>query len=224
MANKDVTHSAKNVFQRQPKPLSNHQRHGNVLQDKARNTSARVGTRQPDPETEFTRAESLNSNGTRTRSLNVQKTRTEKLTSWVEPRVKSHFERLAAAEGLSLSATIAAFLKRSAQEDVDLQYSALLEPIIKSVIRKELRENSSRQAWLMARNVFTSEHTRNLVTNMLGILCRQQKMSEENLKTIIAMTKQTAKGSLTRKNPELEELIAAVKQFLEEQEPSRQRV
>jgi hypothetical protein len=43
-------------------------------------------------------------------------------------------------------------------------------------------------------------------------------MPEENLKTIIAMTKQTAKGSLTRKNPELEELIKAFKEWLEEGE------
>jgi hypothetical protein len=47
-------------------------------------------------------------------------------------------------------------------------------------------------------------------------------MTEENLKSIIAMSKQTAKGNLTRRNPELEELIAAIKQWLDhdEHEPS----
>jgi hypothetical protein len=137
---------------------------------------------------------------------------------WIDPIVKSELERLAAQEGLSISATAAAFLERALQQHVDLQYSALLEPIIKSAIRKELQANSSRQSWLMARNVFASEHTRNLVTNILGLICRQQKMTEENLKTIIAMTKQTAKGNLTRRNPELEEVIEAVRKWLEEGE------
>jgi hypothetical protein len=70
----------------------------------------------------------------------------------------------------------------------------------------------------VTRNVFASEHTRNLVTNILGILGRQQRMTEENLKNIIAMTKQAAKGNLTRRNPELEELIEAVEKWLDKEE------
>jgi hypothetical protein len=132
--------------------------------------------------------------------------------------MKSQLQQLAAQEGLTLSATIAAFLERDLQAQVDLHYSATLPPIITSAIRKELQATSSRQAWLLTRNVFASEHTRHLVTNILGLLCRQQKLPEETLKTIIAMTKQTAAGNLRRRNPELEELIAAVKQWLEEGE------
>jgi hypothetical protein len=45
-------------------------------------------------------------------------------------------------------------------------------------------------------------------------------MTEETLKTILDMTKRTAQGSLTRRNPELEELIQALKEWLEEQEES----
>jgi len=74
---------------------------------------------------------------------------------------------------------------------------------------------SARQSWLMTRNVFASEQTRGLVTNMLG---RQPGMTEEKLKNILAMTKRTAKGNLTRRNPELEELIAAIKQWLDHDE------
>jgi hypothetical protein len=81
-----------------------------------------------------------------------------------------------------------------------------------------MQANRSHQVWLLTRNVFASEHTRNLVTNILGIICRQQKMTEENLQSIIAMSKQTAKGNLTRRNPELEELIEAVRKWLEEGE------
>jgi hypothetical protein len=78
---------------------------------------------------------------------------------------------------------------------------------------------SNRLAWLLARNAFASEQTRSLVTNILG---RQSGMTEETLKTILVMTKRSAKGNLTRRNPELLELIEAVKQWVddEEKEPS----
>jgi hypothetical protein len=187
-------------------------------QDKDRISSDRVGTKQPASVNHVDRSQGTNPTGARTHSPLVHKSRTEHLNVWVDPLVKSHLQRLAEQEGLSLSATTAAFLERSLQEQVDLQYSALLEPIIKSAIRKEMQANRSHQVWLLTRNVFASEHTRNLVTNILGIICRQQKMTEENLKNIIAMSKQTAKGNLTRRNPELEELIEAVRKWLEEGE------
>jgi hypothetical protein len=53
------------------------------------------------------------------------------------------------------------------------------------------------------------------VVNILG---RQPHVTEEEVKTILAMTKRTAQGNLTRRNPELEELIATVKRWLDEQE------
>jgi hypothetical protein len=187
-------------------------------QDKDRIASDRVAAPQPASVNEVDRSPGTNPNSTRTHSPLVHKSRTEHLNVWVNPLVKSHLQRLAAQEGLSLSATTAAFLEQALQEQVDLQYSALLEPIIKSAIRKEMRGTSSRQAWLLTRNVFAAEHIRNLVTNILGIIGRQQKMTEENLKTIIAMTKETAKGNLTRRNPELEELIASLKKWLDEEE------
>jgi hypothetical protein len=179
-------------------------------QDKDRTSSDRVATPQPASVNMADRSPGMNSTGTRTHSPLVHKSRTAHLNVWINPVDKAKLERLAKQEGLSLSATTAALLARSLQEQVDLQYSALLEPIIKSAIRKE--------AWLLTRNVFASEHTRNLVTNILGIICRQQKLTEANLKNIITMTKQTAKGNLTRRNPELEELIEAVRKWLEEGE------
>jgi hypothetical protein len=218
MANKDFIHSGKDVFSNQTTSVFHPQTHGERRQDNARISSARGGTRQPDTETKFTRAEALDSSRTRSANENVQKSRTEKLTSWVSPRVKAGFQRIAAQEGLSLSATIAAFLERDLQAHVDMHYSATLPPIIEHAIRKEMQGMRSSQAWLLTRNVFAGEHTRHLVTNILGLLCRQQKLPEETLKTIIAQTKQTAAGNLRRRNPELEELIASLKKWLEDEE------
>src|SRR5918999_3367811 len=210
--------SSKNVFQSQPNGAKTETLDASVVQDKDRISSDHPATPQPASVNFVSRSEGTNPKSARSHSPLVHKSRTEHLNVWVDPLVKSHLQRLAEQEGLSLSATTAAFLERSLKEQVDLQYSALLEPIIKSAIRKELQGISSRQAWLLTRNVFASEHTRNLVTNILGIICRQQKMTEANLQSIIAMSKQTAKGNLTRRNPELEELIEAVRKWLEEGE------
>jgi hypothetical protein len=46
-------------------------------------------------------------------------------------------------------------------------------------------------------------------------------MTEEKLKNILAMSQQTAKGNITRKTPQITELMAAVEKWLaEEKEPS----
>jgi post-segregation antitoxin (ccd killing protein) len=217
MASNGKPQSVNNIFSQQSNGAVDErlQRFGG--QDKDRISSDRVASAQPASVNHIPRSHPTNSNSTRTQSPLVHKSRTEHLNVWVDPLVKSELERLAAQDGLSVSATAAAFLQKALQQHVDLAYSALLEPIITSAIHKELQGMSSRQAWLLTRNVFASEHTRNLVTNILGLLGRQQKMSEENLKNIIAMTKQT-KGNLTRRNPELEELIEAVRKWLEEGE------
>jgi hypothetical protein len=218
MASNGKPQFVKNIFQNQSKAVVADAVDASVRQDKDRTSSDRLASAQPASVNVVDRSPGTNPTGARTHSPLVHKSRTEHLNVWINPIVKAELERLAVQEGLSISATAAAFLERALQQQVDLQYSALLEPIIKSAIRKELQGISSRQAWLLTRNVFASEHTRNLVTNILGIICRQQKMTEENLKNIIAMTKQTAKGNLTRRNPELEEVIEAVRKWLEEGE------
>jgi hypothetical protein len=218
MASNGNHQSAKKIFQHQPNGAKAAAVHASVWQDKGRISSARTGTPQPAPQTNPLRPQPVNLNGVRSQNRPDPKRQTVHLTLHVDPIVKRELQRLAEQEGLTVSKTGAAFLKQALQHNVDMHYNALLTPIIESAIRKELKGMSNRFAWLLARNVFASEHTRNLVTNLLGIICRQQGMTEENLKTIIATTKQTAKGNLTRKNPELEELIQAVKEWLDDGE------
>jgi hypothetical protein len=183
-------------------------------QDKARISSAQVRTRQPAPRTKNTREQQLNSKRPRSQNRPTHNKRTKKLTLWVEPIVKEELERIAKREGLSLSKSGAAFLKRSLQQQIDLAYSALLTPIIETAIDKRMRKRDARLAWLLVRVAFDTGQTRSLVTNILG---RQQGMTEETLKTILAMSQRTAKGNITRKTPQLTELMEAVEKWLSEQ-------
>jgi hypothetical protein len=211
--------SLKHIFSSQSKGGLAEAVNASVGQDKGRISSAPTGTPQPAPHIKPIRPHPLTNGATRSQNRPDPNYKTVHLTLHVDPRVKRELQRLAEQEGLTVSKTGAAFLKQALQNNVDMHYSALLEPIITSAIRKELKGLSNRFAWLITRNVFASEQTKSLVTNILG---RQHGMTEETLKTILAMTKRAAQGNLTRRNPELEELIAAVKKWLdsEEQEES----
>jgi hypothetical protein len=74
-----------------------------------------------------------------------------------------------------------------------------------------MQSRDSRLAWLLVRVAFDTGQTRSLVTNILG---RQQGMTEDTLKTILAMSQRTAKGNITRRTPQIAELMEAVEQWL----------
>jgi hypothetical protein len=215
MASNGNHQSERNVFSQQPKGGVAAAGDAAVVQDKGRISSAPRGTPQPAPPEQVRRPQQLNSHGTRSQNRPDPKSKTVHLTLHVDPIVKRELQRLAEQEGLTVSKTGAAFLKQALQHNVDMHYSALLEPIIETAIEKRMRSRDNRLAYLLARNAFTSEQTRNLVTNILG---RQSGMTEDLLKTILDMTKRTAKGSLTRRSPELEELMTSLKEWLAEQE------
>jgi hypothetical protein len=212
--------SAKNVFQTQSNSHFQTQTHGDVRQDKGRISSARIGTQQPAPHQNPMRPHELNTGAARSKNKPTPKRKTVHLTLWVDPIVKRELQRVAELEGLTVSKTGAAFLKQALQQNVDLHYSALLTPIIETAIDKRMNSRDSRLAWLLIRIAFDTGQTRSLVTNILG---RQQGMTEDMLKNILAMSQRTAKGNLTRRTPQITELMEAVEKWLaedEQKEPS----
>jgi hypothetical protein len=216
--NKGNHQSERYVFPLRSNGAAEEAGNASVRQDKARISSARPGTTQPAVETKYTRAHPLKKHGTRSTNGNTPKPRTLHLDLWVKPIVKDELQRIAEKEGVSLSAAGAALLEQSLQNHVDMQYSALLEPIITSAIRKAMQGMSNRLAFLLARSAFSSEQTRAIVTNILG---RQPGMSKQLLNGILSTTKRSAQGILTKRNPELEELIAQVKQWLDHEETDK---
>src|SRR5918999_5339263 len=219
MASNGKPQFVKNIFLQQSKGGLAAAVDASVRQDKARIASARTASGQPAVVNSSPRAKPLHPNGTRTPNRNVAKSSTVHLDLWVNPIVKAELQRIAEQEGLSLSATGAALLEGALRQKLHLQQGVLLQPLIKQAIRDQMQGISNRLAFLLARTAFSSEQTRFIATNILG---RQSGMTEETLKNILAMTKRTAQGNLTRRNPELEELIVAVKQWKDQeaQEPS----
>jgi hypothetical protein len=211
--------SAQNVFATRPNGVQNQQSVSGVRQDKRAFPSARTASGQPAPDTKDERAAPLSQNQVRSQNHITTQQRAVKVTAWVKPGVKAELERKAAQEGLSVSATTAALLERALQQTIDMQYGALLQPVIQSEIRKNMRGMTSQLAWLLVRVAFATGQTRSLVINILG---RQVGMTPDLLKSLLEHSEKSAKGSITRKAPELTELMEAVEQWLraeaEEQE------
>lgn len=134
-----------------------------------------------------------------------------KITVWVKPVVKAELQRRAEREGLSLSATGAAFLEKAIQADVDMQYGTLLRPVIEKAITTHMRSYSTRIAVLLVRSLFASEQTRSLTANILG---RQPGVSQPVLEDILNRSSQTAKRNITRITPQLAELLTEVEQWI----------
>jgi hypothetical protein len=207
--------SFKHVFQSQSNGALSQTLNAAVRQDKGRISSARIGTAQPAPRQNPMRPHALNTGAARSKNKPKPKRKTVHLTLWVDPIVKRELQRIAEQEGVTVSKTGAAFLKQALQNSVNMQYSELLTPIIETAIDKRMRSRDARLAWLLVRVAFDTGQTRSLVTNILG---RQQGMTEDMLKNILAMSQRTAKGNITRRTPQIAELMEAVEKWLAEDE------
>jgi hypothetical protein len=203
-------HSSQNVFLRQSHSVIRQQQNLGVRQDKGAVKRARIATNQPAPRGKVTRSPALNNDTPRSQNTPKPKRKTIHLTLWVKPIVKTELKRLAGQEGLSISSVGAAFLEKAMQSKLDLQYGALLQPIIESAIRQQMRSMSTRLAFLLVRVAFAGEQTRSLVTNVLG---RQQGVTPAVLNEILDGSSKTAKGKITNCTPQLEELIAEVERW-----------
>ena len=191
-----------------------------VVQDKGRISSARIGTPQPAPPKNPMRPHELNTGAARSKNKPKPKRKTVHLTLWVDPIVKRELQRIAEQEGLTVSKTGSSLLKQALQNNVNMQYSELLTPIIEAAIDKRMRSRDARLAWLLVRVAFDTGQTRSLVANILG---RQQGMTEDMLKNILAMSQRTAKGNITRKTPQLTELMEAVEKWLNAEDEEKER-
>lgn len=72
-------------------------------------------------------------------------------TLWIKPIVKEYLQRLADREGISLSQAGGALLEKAMQTRIDMQYGAMLEPIIERSITKYLRQRDTRIISLLVR-------------------------------------------------------------------------
>jgi hypothetical protein len=213
MPNSKTPLSYQNIFQNQENPRKTKTAHGEVGQDKRATTRARLASGQPAHSHLPMRAKPLNTKTPRTQNSQVHKRRTVQLTLWVSPIEKAEIQRRAEREGLSLSTVGAAILRKGLQTDLDLQYGALLEPVFAAHLDRRMRSRDNRLVLLLVRIAFGVEQTRSLTTNILG---RQPGIKPDALNTILDRSAKDAKRKITRRSPQLEELIQEINSYLAE--------
>jgi hypothetical protein len=142
----------------------------------------------------------------------------EKITAYVPKDVKAVLQRLAdqgleSDNELSLSSVVAAFLVLGVQHNINLQYGALLQPVIEKIIREEMRGFKTHLAWLLVRVAYDTGQTGSLATNILN---RQPGMSNEVFRSIVKESAYAARTNITRRTPQMTELVEAVERWMGE--------
>jgi hypothetical protein len=150
----DSTPASKESVQR---PL-----HG-VRQDKAHFESVPPTSPQPSLVTKVTLSPFTNNDVVRSQNGNGARQKSCRISFWADLALQERLKRVLLREGLSISATCAAFLRKSLQEDIDLEYSATLEPILHRSIARNMRGIATRLSWLLVRVAFDCGQTRSLV-------------------------------------------------------------
>jgi hypothetical protein len=215
MPNTKRPHSHSDIFQNQAKRQKSTTRFGDGRQDKRADTTARIPSTQPARSDIPSRAQTKNSKTTRIQNPPGPNRRTVQLTLWISPIEKAEIQRRAEGENLSVSSVGAALLRKALQTDIDMQYGALLEPVIAHTIDRRLKTQENRLALLLVRACLAVEQTRILTTNLLG---RHPDITPGVLNEILDFSRTEAKKKLTKRSTELQELITEVKAWLSEKE------
>jgi len=119
------------------------------------------------------------------------------LTIQIPKRLKAEIQRLAAQEGESDSATARAFLGRGIQANIDMQYGAMLRPVIQDQIHKDIQSYSNRNANISFQALYAAEQNRLLSIHILRFLTDLVDASDE-LVPIITACQQNAWDNLKK--------------------------
>ena len=116
-------------------------------------------------------------------------------TTQVKRFVKAEIHRIAKENKISDSAAGSALLERMIQHNADMQYGALLEPIIKNEIRKDMGGFSNRLAYLTVQVYYSAEESRIINTRVLSYLFGSDT---EIYKQVVAEAKKEARANIRR--------------------------
>src|ERR687896_582305 len=116
-------------------------------------------------------------------------------TTQLKRFVRAEIHRIASENKISDSAAGSALLERMIQHNADMQYGALLEPIIKNEIKKDIGGYSNRIAYLAAQAYYSAEEARIINTKVLRYLFGSDT---EIFKQVVAEARKEARANISR--------------------------
>ena len=98
------------------------------------------------------------------------KRQTVEVAGYVKPAIRAEIERIAKQQKLSISKVVASLLEKAIQGQIDMQYGAMLRPVIQDSVKKEINARIDRVTRLALNAFLAGEQTRILSINLLGML------------------------------------------------------
>jgi hypothetical protein len=214
LPNNKTPHLKQNIYTNQSQPTTTKKDSRNVRQDKDAPGRVRIASSQPVMVGDTPRTPPQNTKSTRVQNHPTRR-RLVQIASWVDEPIREQLLTISQSEGLSMSQTIAALLREILRQRFHKQQAATLPTIIEKAVAKSNRSLATRLSWLLVRIAFDTGQTRVLSTNTLGM---QEGMTEDSLKEILATADKRTKANLTRKTPQLTQLMGAIEKWLLEEE------
>jgi hypothetical protein len=214
LPNNKTHHLKQNIYTNQSQPITNKKDSRNVRQDKDALVRVRVASEEPVMVIDTPRTLPQNTKSHRLQNHSARR-KLVQVASWVDEPIREQLLTISQSEGLSMSQTIAALLREILRERFHKQQAATLPSIIEQAVAKSNRSLATRLSWLLVRIAFDTGQTRVLATNTLGM---QEGMTQDSLKEILDTADRRTKANLTRKTPQLTELMEAVEKWLLEGE------
>jgi hypothetical protein len=135
------------------------------------------------------------------------KRKTVQIAGWGSRSLKEAVKRTAEKNGISESAVVVSLVEKGIQQSIDMEYGAMLRPVIQDAVDKSMRSALKKQTNLLVRNAFDAGQIRGIVINILG---RLQGITPEILNQIIDEAAIGAKKRITNRTPQLKDLITEV--------------
>jgi hypothetical protein len=204
-----------NIFLQQNHSVSSLRSRSDVRQDKSAFLAHRTASVQPASDEKVMLSQQVSNNPPHSPEQPSRQQKAVVITLWVKPELKTELKRVAEQDGLSISAAGGAFLHKALQQNVDMQYGALLGPIIEKAIDRRMRARDNRLVALLVRIAFETGQIRGIVTNHLGI---QPGITEDIIQTVLTKSEDEAKSNITRLTPQIAEILNELKNWKSDEE------
>jgi hypothetical protein len=181
-----------------PQEIFNIRAYAGVMQDKQPPWRFTIASEQPSTAREVA-VGSKQGNATATAAVDrpthhgSETRQTEQITGRVLPHIKSRVRAMAATQSLTESKVVASLVEKALQIDADLQYGAMLRPVIQDQIRKDIQSATNRTANLALEAFYSAEEGRVICLYILRFLLGEDT---QILQEIIKQSQEQAREHL----------------------------
>jgi hypothetical protein len=207
MASNGKPQFLRNVFSQQSNGAAGSGGDAAVMPVKGVLTNARVASPEPAPLTNPSRPPALGTKVFRPQKRDTTKVKLIHTTLHLHPLVRAELERRAGEAALSVSSVGATLLADAIRQDIHSQYQSLLQPILRQIIRDELRALGNRIVFFLMRIALASEQTRVLVTNILERILTREGVANERFHQLLDQSTKIARRNIIQKTPQLKTLL-----------------